>query len=228
VLMPAIPDESAGIEDARFVRFTPAVGEPEYRATYTAFDGRYIALRLIVSPDLRSFTTYPMTGPAARNKGMALFPRMVGGQFMALCRSDGETTSLTTSADGVSWGEPIAVHEPRSAWELVQVGNCGSPIELDEGWLVLTHGVGPMRTYAIGAFLLDLDDPTKMIARLEEPLITPTAGERDGYVPNVVYSCGGIVHERTLWLPYGIGDARIGVTRTSVDDLLRAMVPVAA
>ena len=228
VLLPAIPDERAGIEDARLVRFTDAEGNSEYRATYTAYNGHDVGGRLIISGDLRHFHTYPMTGPAARNKGVAIFPRLVDGRFMALCRSDGETTSITRSDDGLAWDEPVAVHEPTAAWEVVQVGNCGSPIELAEGWLVLTHGVGPMRTYAIGAVLLDLEDPTKVLRRLETPLIEPAPDERNGYVPNVVYSCGGIVHEGTLWLPFGIGDSRIGVAWISVDELLDAMTSVAA
>ena len=226
VLLPVIVDESAGVEDARFVRFIGADDESEYRATYTAFDGNNVSIRLIVSPDLRTFNSFPLSGPAARNKGMALFPRQVNGQFVALCRTDGETTSVTTSRDGLTWGDPFPIHEPAAAWELVQVGNCGSPIELDQGWLVLTHGVGPMRSYAIGALLLDRAEPTKVIARLDAPLIAPNDDERDGYVPNVLYSCGSLVHDGTLWLPYGIGDARIAVASVSVDELLRAMTPV--
>ncbi len=228
VLIPTIAEESSGIEDARFVQFTGADNVVEYRATYTAYNGHDVAPRLIVSPDLRSFRTFPLTGPAARNKGMALFPRMVGDRFLSLSRTDGETTSITSSLDGLTWDEPQAIHGPGAGWELLQVGNCGSPIEIEQGWLVLTHGVGPMRTYAIGAMLLDIDDPTRVLARLDAPLLAPSDAERDGYVPNVVYSCGGLVHEGTLWLPYGIGDARIGVVQVPVDELVSAMTPVNA
>jgi predicted GH43/DUF377 family glycosyl hydrolase len=226
LLFPSTADESNGLEDARFVRFVGDDGSVEYRATYTAFDGAAIATRLLTSVDLRAFSARRLAGPAARNKGMALFPRLVGGRHRALCRADGESTSLASSADGLVWGGPELIQAPRASWEVLQVGNCGPPIETDRGWLVLTHGVGPMRTYAIGAILLDLDDPTRMVARTQRPFLEATADERDGYVPNVVYSCGGVVHNGLLWLPYGIGDARIGVVWASLDELLGSMTPV--
>jgi predicted GH43/DUF377 family glycosyl hydrolase len=226
VLLPSAPDESNGMEDARFVRFTADDGSIDYRATYTAFDGRKIAPRLLISPDLHTFQAHRLAGPAARNKGMALFPRMVGGRYRSLCRSDGESTSLATSVDGFVWGAPEVIQAPEASWEVLQVGNCGPPIETDRGWLVLTHGVGPMRMYSIGAILLDLDDPARVVGRLERPFLQPTAQERNGYVPNVVYSCGGLIHDGLLWLPYGIGDARIGVVWASVDQLLDEMVSV--
>jgi predicted GH43/DUF377 family glycosyl hydrolase len=226
VLLPSAPDESNGMEDARFVRFTADDGSIEYRATYTAFDGRKIAPRLLISPDLRTFQAHRLAGPAARNKGMALFPRTVGGHYRSLCRSDGESTSVATSIDGLVWSAPEVIQAPAASWEVLQVGNCGPPIETDRGWLVLTHGVGPMRIYSIGAMLLDLDDPTRVVAHLERPFLQPTAQEQNGYVPNVVYSCGGIVHDGLLWLPYGIGDARIGVAWVPVDELLNEMTPV--
>jgi predicted GH43/DUF377 family glycosyl hydrolase len=226
VLLPSAPDESNGMEDARFVRFTTEAGAIEYRATYTAFDGRKIAPRLLISPDLRTFHAHRLAGPAARNKGMALFPRMVGGRHRSLCRSDGESTSLATSVDGFVWSAPEVIQAPEASWEVLQVGNCGPPIETDRGWLVLTHGVGPMRKYSIGAILLDLDDPAQVVGRLDHPFLQPTAEERDGYVPNVVYSCGGLIHDGLLWLPYGIGDSRIGVVWASVDELLNEMTPV--
>jgi predicted GH43/DUF377 family glycosyl hydrolase len=226
VLLPSAPDESNGMEDARFVRFTADDGSVEYRATYTAFDGRKIAPRLLISPDLRTFEAHRLAGPAARNKGMALFPRMIDGRYRSLCRSDGENTSVATSVDGFVWSAPEVIQAPAASWEVLQVGNCGPPIETDRGWLVLTHGVGPMRIYSIGAILLDLDDPTKVIARLDRPFLQPTLEERNGYVPNVVYSCGGLVHDGLLWLPYGIGDSRIGVVWASVDELLGEMAPV--
>jgi predicted GH43/DUF377 family glycosyl hydrolase len=224
VLMPAASEESNGMEDARFVRFVGDDGSVEYRATYTAYDGRHIAPRLLTSPDLRVFQAHRLAGPAARNKGMALFPRLVGGRHLSLCRSDGESTSLASSPDGFVWSKPELVQAPLASWEVLQVGNCGPPLETAEGWLVLTHGVGPMRTYAIGAMLLDLDEPTKVLRHLERPLLETAPDERDGYVPNVVYSCGGVLHDGRLWLPYGIGDARIGVAWASLDELLAEMV----
>jgi predicted GH43/DUF377 family glycosyl hydrolase len=208
------------------VRFVAADGTVDYRATYTAYDGSAIAPRLLTSPDLRTFRAQRLAGPAARNKGMALFPRPVGGRHLALCRTDGESNSIASSDDGVVWSEPETIQVPVAPWEVLQVGNCGPPIETDEGWLVLTHGVGPMRTYAIGAILLDLDDPAHVVKRLELPLLQGLPGEQNGYVPNVVYSCGGVVHAGRLWLPYGISDARVGVVWVSVDELLAAMTPV--
>jgi predicted GH43/DUF377 family glycosyl hydrolase len=228
VLLPSAAEESNGMEDARFVRFVDEDGSVDYRATYTAYDGHRIAPRLLTSPDLRSFRAHRLAGPAARNKGMALFPRRVGGRYLALCRSDGESNSLTASADGYVWDEPRLIQAPAASWEVLQVGNCGPPIETDRGWLVLTHGVGAMRTYTIGAVLLDLADPSRLVARLDQPLLMPAPGEREGYVPNVVYSCGGMAHDGLLWLPYGIGDTRIGVACAAVDDLLDRMTPVVA
>ncbi|MEO6885906.1 MAG: glycoside hydrolase family 130 protein [Jatrophihabitantaceae bacterium] len=224
VLMPAAAEESNGMEDARFTRFVDENGAVQYRATYTAYDGRHIEPRLLTSPDLNTFQAHRLAGPAAQNKGMALFPRKVDGRFLALCRSDGENTSMAVSTDGFIWGEPLPVQGPTASWEVLQVGNCGPPIETERGWLVLTHGVGPMRSYAIGAILLDLQDPTRVLGRLPQPLLQTLPEERDGYVPNVVYSCGGVLHEGRLWLPYGIGDARIGVMWADVDELLGAMI----
>ncbi|EFC81005.1 glycoside hydrolase family 130 protein [Parafrankia sp. EUN1f] len=225
VLWPTATSESNGMEDARFVRFTTPDRTVEYRATYTAFDGTDISPRLLTSPDLRVFTTAPLTGPAARNKGMALFPRLVDGRHLALCRSDGESTALTASDDGQVWRPARPLHGPRAAFELLQVGNCGSPLETSAGWLILTHGVGPMRTYTIGAILLDLDDPGTVVAALPGPLLAPTGQESAGYVPNVVYSCGSLIHHGLLWLPYGIGDTRIGMASVPVDRLLAQMLP---
>jgi len=226
-LMPSSAEESNGIEDARFVRFVNGSGQVQYRATYTAYDGLHIAPRLLTSPDLRTFRAQRLTGPAARNKGMALFPRLIGGRHFSLCRSDGESTYVTSSADGLRWGKAELVRRPEQSWEILQVGNCGSPIETPEGWLVLTHGVGPMRVYRIGAMLLDLDDPTRVRRHLEQPLLQGNPGEREGYVPNVVYSCGGLVHDGRLWLPYGVGDARIGVAWIDLHEMIGAMTPVA-
>jgi predicted GH43/DUF377 family glycosyl hydrolase len=228
VLWPATAAESNGMEDARFVRFTGDNGEPVYRATYTAYDGRQVASRSLHSDDLRRFQVTAMHGPAVRNKGIALFPRPVGGRHLALCRSDGETTGLTTLDGENRWQTPVPLHRPHRGWELIQVGNCGSPIETDAGWLVLTHGVGPMRQYAIGALLLDLHHPQRVIAELLDPLLEPDRTERHGYVPNVLYSCGGLIHSGTLWIPYGASDTRVGFATVPVGALLDAMVPVMA
>ena len=212
------------MEDARFVRFVDDDGTPPiYYATYTAYDGREIAARTLSSPDLRHFQIAPMRGPGVRNKGIALFPRTVGGRHLALCRTDGETIGLTTLDDRARWQAPVPLHGPRAGWELIQTGNCGSPIETDDGWLVLTHGVGPMRQYVISAILLDRHHPEKVIAELAEPLLTPDPIEREGYVPNVLYSCGALVHDGLLWLPYGASDARIGFATVPVDTLIGAM-----
>jgi predicted GH43/DUF377 family glycosyl hydrolase len=229
VLLPVTPGESNGIEDARFVEYTDEDGTVEYRASYTAYDGRSIAPRLICSPDLLSFTMHRLMGKAAVNKGMAFFPRAIGGLDWALTRTDGENISIASSKNGVSWSNVGILHRPTELWEAVQLGNCGSPIETDRGWLVLTHGVGPMRRYAIAAILLDLEDPTRVIGWLDEPLLEPVGELREGYVPNVVYSCGGIVHDGTLWLPYGVGDQRVRAAAIRVDELLDAMtaLPIA-
>lgn len=220
LLWPNAVDESNGIEDARFVQFTGSDGEVAYHATYTAYDGRRISPRLLTSSDLRVFRTHRLAGPAARNKGMALFPRTIAGRHWALCRPDGESNFVAASIDGLSWQAPTMVQSPQAAWEALQVGNCGPPIETDSGWLVLTHGVGPMRRYAIGAILLDLADPTIVLGRLDNPLLQTGPDEREGYVPNVVYSCGSLVHDGRLWLPYGIGDARIGIVWFEFDAIL--------
>ncbi|WP_328347870.1 glycoside hydrolase family 130 protein [Micromonospora sp. NBC_00421] len=223
VLWPATPDERNGMEDARFVRFVDESG-PVYRATYTAYDGQRIATRALSSTDLRRFEITPMRGPGVRNKGVALFPRTVGGRHLALCRADGETIGLTSLDGDNRWQRPVALHAPRRGWELIQVGNCGSPVETDAGWLVLTHGVGPMRRYAIGALLLDLHRPERVVAELPGALLAPDETERDGYVPNVVYSCGALVHAGLLWLPYGASDARVGFATVPVAALVAAMV----
>jgi predicted GH43/DUF377 family glycosyl hydrolase len=224
VLSPSADEESNGMEDARFTRFTGDDGTVEYRATYTAYNGHQIAPRLLISPDLRVFRAHRLAGPAARNKGMALFPRKVNGQHLALCRSDGESTSVARSADGYAWDGSVLVQEPSAPWQLLQVGNCGPPIETDQGWLVLTHGVGPMRVYVIGALLLDLDDPTRVIGHSRTPLLSPGHDEQDGYVPNVVYSCGALLHDGLVWIPYGINDRRIGVAYAPLCEVLADMI----
>jgi len=223
ILSPSAEEESNGMEDARFTRFIDDDGTAGYRATYTAYDGRRIAPRLLISSDLRVFRAYRLAGPAARNKGMALFPRMVHGRHLALCRSDGETTSLASSADGYVWDRPVVLQEPSAPWEMLQVGNCGPPIETGQGWLVLTHGVGPMRVYVIGALLLDLDDPARVVGYSRTPLLSPGPEEQYGYVPNVVYSCGAFLHDGLVWIPYGIDDCRIGVAYAPLDEVLAGM-----
>lgn len=226
VLLPSAVEEYQGMEDARFVRFETEDGEEHYQATYTAYDGRDIAPRLIRSSDLVTFRVHRLTGDGARNKGMALFPRRIGADHVALTRTDGESISLARSVDGLHWIEERVIHAPTEAWEIVQTGNCSSPIETDRGWLVLTHGVGPMRTYSLGALLLDLDDPGIVLARTAAPILQPQQRSRNGYVPNVLYSCGAIAHDGILWVPYGVGDARIGVFSVVVTELLDSMAPV--
>ncbi|WP_067507308.1 glycoside hydrolase family 130 protein [Actinoplanes sp. TFC3] len=227
VLWPATPAESNGMEDARFVQVVEPDGRTSYSATYTAYDGRQIGGRMLQSRDLRHFEVTALRGPAARNKGVALFPRPVHGRHLALCRSDGETLGLSERDSSNRWQAAVPLLSPHRGWDLIQVGNCGSPVETSEGWLVLTHGVGPMRRYAIGAMLLDLDHPERVIADLPDGLLEPDEIEREGYVPNVVYSCGGLVHDGRFWLPYGASDVRIGFASIELDHLLRAMVPVA-
>ncbi|MFD2078977.1 Predicted glycosyl hydrolase, GH43/DUF377 family [Actinopolymorpha cephalotaxi] len=223
VLWPLTATESNGMEDARFVRFVSDDGEAAYHATYTTYDGRHISVRMLSTADLRNFEVTPVRGPAARNKGMALFPRTVGGRHFALCRSDGETIGLSALDRQNRWQQPVPLHVPRLGWELTQVGNCGSPLETEAGWLVLTHGVGPMRRYAIGALLLDLHRPERVIAQLPGVLLAPQDEESEGYVPNVVYSCGGVLHAGTLWLPYGASDTRVGFATVDIATLLAAM-----
>jgi predicted GH43/DUF377 family glycosyl hydrolase len=206
VLWPHGPAESRGIEDARFVRIEDDGG---YRATYTAFDGQDIAPQLIETTDFLRFRLSPLAGPAARNKGMALFPRRIGGRHVALSRWDRENNAVCTSTDGRWWGDPRTLPLPSRPWSLTQTGNCGSPVETDAGWVVLTHGVGPMREYVIGALLLDLQDPSRVLGALREPLLVPADDERDGYVPNVVYSCGAMRVGDQLLMPYGCSDAAV-------------------
>jgi predicted GH43/DUF377 family glycosyl hydrolase len=223
VILPRGPSESRGLEDVRLVRFTEADGSVDYRGTYTAFDGSRVAPQLLRTVDFQTFHISQLCGPAAKNKGMAMFPRKVHGQYLALSRWDREENTLATSADLVCWDDAGVLETPRQPWELIQVGNCGPPLETSAGWLVLTHGVGPMREYSIGAMLLDLDDPRKVLGQLEQPLLTPIADERDGYVPNVVYSCGGLIHQGTLVLPYGCNDTRIRVARIDLKLLLATL-----
>lgn len=223
VLWPHAPAERHGMEDARFVRFVHASGDVSYYATYTAYDGINVTQQLLETTDFTSFTASPVVGAAARGKGLALFPRMVGGRYAALSRSDRETNAVAFSDDVRRWTTAHTIQVPTRAWEILQLGNCGSPIETEAGWLVLTHGVGPMRTYALGALLLDLDDPRRVIARSDAPILAPGRGERGGYVPNVVYSCGAFAHHDTLVLPYGVADQRIAIATLSIEQLLSSL-----
>jgi predicted GH43/DUF377 family glycosyl hydrolase len=223
VLWPHAPAEEHGMEDARFVRFTCDDGSIVYHATYTAFDGVHVAQHLLTTTDFASFTASPMAGDAAVGKGLALFPRKVGGRYAALSRSDRETNAIAFSDDMHCWNDAHVIQVPDQTWELLQLGNCGSPIETEHGWLVLTHGVGAMRTYSLGAMLLDLDEPNRVLARTEHPIISPDAGHRDGYVPNVIYSCGGFAHNDTLVLPYGIADQSISIATVSISNLIDSM-----
>ena len=211
------------MEDARFVRFVEDDGSVTFYATYTAYSGSKISQQLLATEDFRWFTSVPLVGRAAANKGLALFPRRINGRFAALSRSDRESNTIAFSDELSVWTDALPCQQPTEAWEALQLGNCGAPIETDAGWLVLTHGVGPMRTYSIGAILLDLDDPTQVLGHLREPLLSPTTDERDGYVPNVVYSCGALVHDDSLVIPYGISDGAIGVATVSMSELLAAL-----
>jgi predicted GH43/DUF377 family glycosyl hydrolase len=220
ILWPHAPSESHGIEDARFLRFVDDDGSTTYFATYTAYNGQQVAPRLIETADFCHFRISRLSGPAARNKGMALFPRKVDGRYVALSRYDRETSAIATSTDGRVWGTPTTLQSPEQPWELIQLGNSGSPVETEAGWLVLTHGVGPMREYCLGAILLDLDDPSRVIAALREPLLRPAQDERDGYVPNVVYSCGALSYGDQLLLPYGVSDSSVAFAYVDVPLLL--------
>lgn len=220
VLFPSGPTESHGMEDARFVRFVERDGSARYYATYTAFDGLRILPQLIETTDFRTFRIATLSGRAARNKGMAIFPRSVGGRYAALGRSDGESNYLMRSDDIRIWAESEQIQIPTYPWELMQIGNCGSPIETEAGWLVVTHGVGPMRRYTLGAILLDIDSPHRVIGHLREPLLVPEETERDGYVPNVVYSCGSLIHGDRLVIAYGASDTFTGFATVALDPLL--------
>lgn len=223
VIFPATPSQRNGIEDARFVRFQNDDGTHVYYATFTAFDGKVIVPELVETSDFLLFRFISLNGPAAENKGMAIFPRKINGLYAMLSRQDNENIYLMFSDNIHFWHERKALLKPTFPWELVQLGNCGSPIETDAGWLVLSHGVGPMRRYCIGAFLLDRDDPAKVIGRLHEPLLKPNENEREGYVPNVVYTCGALVHNGALIIPYGLADHATGFATAPLDEVLAAM-----
>ncbi|MDB5679660.1 glycoside hydrolase family 130 protein [Sphingomonas bacterium] len=224
VIFPITAAQSKGLEDLRLVQFRHDDGEVEWLGTYTAYNGSQIQSELMRTRDFRSFDLVPMTGPAARNKGIALFPRTVGGRYMAIGRQDGENLFLLDSDRLTHWEEGTRILKPRYPWELVQIGNCGPPIELDEGWLLLTHGVGAMRKYSIGAVLLDKNDPGKIIGRTEHPILAAADQDREGYVPNVVYSCGAIRHGDCLFLPYGVADSSVAFAFVPIKDLVASMI----
>jgi predicted GH43/DUF377 family glycosyl hydrolase len=219
VIFPVLPSQSNGIEDARFVEFVEA-GERTFYATYTAYTGTAIRSELIETRDFVTFRMMPLDGTAAHNKGMALFPRKIGGKYAMITRQDNENLYLIYSDDLYTWngGQPIL--RPQFPWEFVQIGNCGSPVELDEGWLLLTHGVGPVRRYSIGAVLLDKADPSKVLARSREPLVRPEPSNREGYVPNVVYTCGAMRHHDRVILPYAISDTFCSVATMKIAALI--------
>lgn len=225
VLFPATPSQRNGIEDARFVCFQNEDGTHIYYATFTAYDGRVVVPELVETSDFLMFRFISLNGPAAKNKGMALFPRKINGQYAMLSRQDNENVFIMFSDNVHFWNEHKVLLKPTFPWELIQLGNCGSPIETDAGWLVLSHGVGPLRKYCIGAFLLDRDDPSKVIGRLREPLLKPNENEREGYVPNVVYTCGLLLHQGELIIPYGLADHATGFASIPLDEVLAAMEP---
>jgi predicted GH43/DUF377 family glycosyl hydrolase len=224
LLSPGSPVESHGMEDARFVRFVDDDGSITYYATYTAYDGSRILPQLIETTDFHNFRIGTLTGPTLHHKGMALFPRKIEGEFVSLSRHDHEKSFLMRSDDIHTWSNAEVLFRPERTWELIQTGNCGSPIETEAGWLVITHGVGAMRRYVLGAILLDLDEPSKVLARLDQPLLEPHPEDKGGYVPDVVYSCGSMAHNGLLVLPYGYSDYGIRIWITALDEILDRMV----
>lgn len=223
VLFPSAPSQSNGIEDARFVRFEKDDGTFTYYATYTAYDGKITLPQLLETPDFVHFKFSTLNGPAVQNKGMALLPRQINGQYAMLSRQDDENILLMFSDNIHFWQTPKVLVSPAQPWEFIKLGNCGSPIETEAGWLVLSHGVGAMRKYCLGAFLLDLNDPTRVLGRLREPLLAPNEAEREGYVPNVVYTCGALLHGRELIIPYAMSDSASSFATVGLDALLAGM-----
>jgi predicted GH43/DUF377 family glycosyl hydrolase len=223
VIFPMTDAQSKGLEDLRLVHFQHDDGSWEWLGTYTAYNGSTIQSELLRTRDFRAFDLVPMSGPAARNKGMALFPRKVNGQYMMIGRQDGENLFLLKSDTLTHWDEGELLLTPELPWELVQIGNCGPPIEIDEGWLLLTHGVGAMRKYAIGAVLLDKDDPSKVLGRTQQPILAAADQDREGYVPNVVYTCGALKHGDKLFVPYGVADSSVAFAFIPISSLLAAM-----
>ncbi len=224
IIFPVSSNESNGMEDARFVRFVEDDGSVIYYATYTAYNGRAILPQLLETSDFLNFRALTLNGRAVQNKGMAFFPRRIGGRYAMISRQDDENLFLMFSDNPHFWSDPVLLRRPRQAWEAVKIGNCGSPIETAAGWLVITHGVGPMRKYCIGALLLDLDDPSKIIGELRDPLLQAIGPEREGYVPNVVYTCGAMLHAGRLILPYAVSDTATTIVTIVLDELLAGLV----
>ncbi len=220
VIFPVSANEQNGIEDARFVLFADADGSRTYYATYTAYDGHRILPMLLETKDFASFRILTLNGKASQNKGMALFPRKVDGKYVMISRQDGENIHIMFSEHLHFWQSSQIIRRPQVPWEFVQMGNCGSPLETEAGWLLITHGVGPMRKYCMGVDLLDLDDPSKVIARLDVPILSPNECEREGYVPNVVYSCGQMIHNGELIIPYAMSDSKSAIASVSVSEVL--------
>jgi predicted GH43/DUF377 family glycosyl hydrolase len=223
VIFPTGRNESNGIEDARFVRFVDDDGDIRYYAAFTAYNGRNILPMLLETRDFLKFKMLTLNGDAVRDKGMALFPRKINGKYMMISRQDGENLYIMSSDHVHLWESTQILKIPQYSWEFVQIGNCGSPLETKDGWLLLTHGVGAMRKYCIGASLLDLNDPSRVIGQLEEPIIIPNEYEREGYVPNVVYTCGSIIHNNTLVIPYAVSDTTSGIATIELKALLEKL-----
>jgi predicted GH43/DUF377 family glycosyl hydrolase len=224
VIFPISEYERKGIEDARFVEFKHEDGSSVYYATYTAYDGALIMPKLLQTNDFYNFKIMPLYGDGAQNKNLALFPRKVNGKYVMISRIDGCNNYIMYSDKINIWEKPVLLQQPKFTWEFIQIGNCGSPIETEFGWLMITHGVGPMRRYVLGASLLKLDDPAIEIGRLKEPLLIPNSDEREGYVPNVLYSCGSIVHNGKLIIPYGISDSSTGFAEIDLNELLNKLI----
>jgi predicted GH43/DUF377 family glycosyl hydrolase len=224
VIFPISEYERKGIEDARFVHFRNDDGSKVYYATYTAYDGALIMPKLLQTNDFINFKIMPLYGAGAQNKNLALFPRKINGKFAMISRIDGCNNYIMYSDKINIWEKPVMLQQPKFTWEFIQIGNCGSPIETDHGWIVITHGVGPMRRYVLGASLLKLDDPAVEIGRLREPLLIPNSDEREGYVPNVLYSCGSLVHNGKLIIPYGVSDSSTAFAEVDLDELINKLI----
>jgi predicted GH43/DUF377 family glycosyl hydrolase len=220
IIFPMTADERNGIEDVRFVKFDTGT----YYGTYTAYDGHKIILKLISTEDFQTFYIHKLMDGSFSNKGLALFPRKINGSYVMTSRQDGENLYLMYSDDIFKWGQAYKIIEPKEPWEYIQLGNCGSPLEIEQGWILITHGVGPMRKYVLSACLLDKNDPSKVIGRLDQPLLSPLESERNGYVPNVVYSCGSMLYKNELYIPYAMSDYATGIASISVDKLLEHML----
>lgn len=224
VLFPYSKDESMGMEDIRLVAFKEDDGSVQYYGTFTAYNGKAIQSKLLRTDDFLTFSVETMNGDAIKDKGMALFPRKINGKYYMISRQDGESLYIMSSENLYQWDNADVLMIPEESWEFIQTGNCGSPIEVDEGWLLITHSVGAMRKYTISALLLDKENPVKVIGKLKKPLLSPTESEREGYVPNVVYSCGSIVHKKKLLIPYAMSDSASGFAMLNVEELIEELL----